>query len=125
MAQISAALEQDVRESAHRAEQLYDAQVSLPRLLSGEATWFGLIQSIDELKCVAPEDHDVVIQVDDVVVLKAYFLAPHSFRFEGIDQRGHRTGVVIHFSQLRARVVYYPKRGPTRVITGFAGGTTA
>lgn len=95
------------------------------RLHSGLFTWLALKRSIDEIARVAPEDHDVVIQVHDVLVLKADFLAPHSFRFQGVDQSGHRTALVIHFSQLDARVVYLPKRGPSRVVTGFADGRGA
>ena len=33
---------------------------------------------------------------------------------------GNQAGIVCHFTQLVARVVYLPKRGPSRVITGFA-----
>ena len=92
------------------------------RFLSGERTWLALQKCVVELERVAPKDHDVLITVDDVVVLEAYFLQPHSFLFKGVNQSGHQTGMVVHFSQLDARVVYLPKRGPARVITGFAGG---
>jgi len=37
----------------------------------------------------------------------------------GYDDAGNNTYVVAHFSQLVTRVVYLPKRGPERVITGF------
>lgn len=94
------------------------------RFLSGERTWQALIKSVEELRRVAPQDHDVLIVTDDIRVIKADFLRPHSFRFEGFDQNGHRTGVVVHFSQLKARVVYLPRRDASvpRVITGFADG---
>jgi hypothetical protein len=48
------------------------------------------------------------------------FIEPHSFSFEGLDQDGHRTWIVIHFSQLHASIVYLPKRGAERVVTGFS-----
>jgi hypothetical protein len=97
------------------------------RFLSGERTWQALIQSVEELTRVAPQDHDVFLVTDDIRVVKADFLRPHSFRFEGIDQHGHRTGIVVHFSQLKARVVYLPKRDTAapRIITGFADGRVA
>ena len=92
------------------------------RFHSGEPTWLALKRSVDELVGRVPQDHDVLLQVSDVSVLKAEFIAPHTFFFEGINQNGHHTGMVIHFSKLDARVVYLPKRGPSRVITGFADG---
>jgi hypothetical protein len=58
-------------------------------------------------------------------VIKARFIEPHTFLFEGINQNGHQTGKVIHFSKLDAQVVFIPKRGPDRVITGFANGRSA
>ena len=90
------------------------------RLLCGDATWAALELAVNNLIISAPQDHDILIQVRDISVLKARFIKPHTFLFEGIDQNGHRTGMVLHFSQVEARVVYLPKRGPDRVITGFA-----
>jgi len=90
------------------------------RYHSGVFTWLALKRAIHDLSKVAPEDHDVVILAQDVIVHHAEFLAPHSFLFQGINQSGHRTSVVIHFSKLDARIAYVPKRGPSRVITGFA-----
>src|SRR2546426_12108946 len=46
---------------------------------SGLFTWVALQRAIRDICRVAPEDHDVVILVDDVVVYNAEFLAPHSF----------------------------------------------
>jgi hypothetical protein len=67
----------------------------------------------------------VLVQCGDVSVIKARFIEPHTFLFEGINQNGHQTGKVIHFSKLDAQVVFIPKRGPDRVITGFANGRSA
>ncbi|MGD0261506.1 MAG: hypothetical protein ABSD29_16955 [Verrucomicrobiota bacterium] len=97
----------------------------LRSMMSGDATWIALKQAVAELTRIAPQDHDVLVQVGDVLVLKARFIEPHAFLFEGINQDGHSTGIVIHFSQLAARVVYLPKRGPSRVITGFSNAASA
>ena len=90
------------------------------RLLSGDATWHALQQAVNQLAAVAPKDHDVLLQVFDIAMLNARYIEPHTFLFEGIDGSGNRTGIVCHFTQLAARVVYLPKRGPSRVVTGFA-----
>jgi hypothetical protein len=44
------------------------AQIELPSLLSGNAVWLALVQSIEEFARIAPQDHDVVVQVHDVIV---------------------------------------------------------
>ena len=97
------------------------------RSLSGERTWTALIQAVNDLKSLAPEDHDVLLTMDDIRITHAEFLPPHSFFFEGIDPHGHETGMVVHFSQVKVRVVYLPKRNPTapRIVTGFADGRAA
>jgi hypothetical protein len=56
----------------------------------------------------------------DLTVLDARFLEPHTFLFEGIGPDNNRGAAVCHFTQVVARVVYLPKRGPDRVITGFS-----
>lgn len=108
-----------------REAEAHHAQVSLPFLLSGDATWCALKQAIEDMTRLAPEDHDILIRVGDICVLQARFVEPHTFLFEGFDQHGLHAGVVIHFSQLHARIVYLPKRGPSRVITGFGNATVA
>jgi|ERR1700722_3688492 len=95
------------------------------RFLSGKPTWLALRRAVDDLVQSAPKDHDVVIQCGDVSVVNARFIEPHTFLFEGINHGGHQTGKVIHFSKLDAQVVFLPKRGPQRVITGFADGRGA
>ena len=93
------------------------------RLSSGDATWVALQQAVNQLVAVAPKDHDVLLQVFDIAMLNARYIEPHAFLFEGLDGAGNRVGIVCHFTQLVARVIYLPKRGPTRVITGFAKAT--
>jgi hypothetical protein len=112
------------RQEVQRESDVAEAQIAMPGLLSGEPTWLALIHSVEDLTRVAPQDHDVFLVTDDIFVLKAEFLRPHSFRFEGLNQDGHRTWVIVHFSQLKARVVYLPKRDAAspRIITGFADG---
>jgi len=87
--------------------------------LSGAATFKALKHAVDELCRLAPDDSDVVILVGDLTVLDARFIEPHTFSFEGRNQDGHPAWTIIHFSQLHARIVYRPKCGPHRVITGF------
>jgi hypothetical protein len=53
-------------------------------------------------------------------VLEARYIEPHTFLFQGVGQDGNRAGIVCHFTQVVAKVVYLPRRGPSRVITGFA-----
>ena len=105
--------------NAFRNAEAQAAQIVVPSLLSGESTWLALACAVKQLTSVAPEDYDVLIQVGDVSVLEARFIEPHTFAFKGLNQEGHQTWAVIHFSQLNARIVYHPKRGPNRRITGF------
>lgn len=88
-------------------------------LLSGAATFAALKEAVEYLVGVAPEDHDVLIAAFDIRVIEVRFLEPHTFLFRGFDQEGNHTSVVVHYSQMVARVVYLPKQGPERVITGF------
>src|SRR6266571_2310263 len=74
----------------------------LSHLLSGQATFDALTSAVQELSRLAPDDCDVLVQVGDIFVLKASFVEPHTFSFEGLNKDGHRTWVVIHFSQLAA-----------------------
>lgn len=94
--------------------------VVLRHLLSGAAIYATLKKAIEDLVRLAPKDHDVWVEAFDVWVLEVRFVEPHTFLLRGFDQDGHHTSVVAHFSQLVARVVYQPQRGPERVITGFA-----
>jgi len=89
------------------------------RFLSGEASWLALQRTTQDLLRVAPPDHDVLILVGDIRVVTVSFIKPHSFVFDGFDGSGHQTSLILHFSRLEARVVYLPKRGPDRVVTGF------
>ena len=88
--------------------------------LSGDAAFSALKKAVDELTSTAPKDYDIVIQAFDLTVRKVRFIKPHIFLFSGVTDEGHDASVVCHFTQLVARVVFFPKRGPSRVITGFA-----
>jgi hypothetical protein len=103
-----------------RAAESQLAQIAFPGLLSGGATWLALKRAVEDLASLAPQDHDILIQVGDLAILEAEFVKPHTFLFQGLNQDGHRTWSVLHFSQLNARIIYLPKRGKQRVITGFS-----
>ncbi|HEY2952857.1 MAG TPA: hypothetical protein VGK40_09755, partial [Verrucomicrobiae bacterium] len=79
----------------------------------------------DELKYSAPKDHDILIQAFDLTVTNVRYAKPHTFHFSGYNSDGHATAIVCHFTQLIARVVFLPKRGRNREITGFSSGTSA
>lgn len=98
-----------------------DDQTNVLRgLMSGAATFEALIKATQELTRLAPDDQDIFVLVDDVDVIQVRFIEPHTFSFEGFKEDGQRAWIVQHFSQLNAKVVYHPKRGTSRVITGFS-----
>lgn len=98
------------------------AQISLPRLLSGEATFLAMKSAVDDLVNRVPQDHDVFIITDNVLVFEARFIEPRTFLFEGLDPDGNRTGIVCHFTQVRARVLSRPKRNETRFVSQISLG---
>lgn len=125
---VPSAFQHMMRHNAERAvkqDAANDAQLLMPSLLSGNCTWLALQRAVDDLVSSAPENHDVLIQVGDISVIDARFIAPHTFIFTGFNHAGHRTGMVMHFSQVCAQVVYLPKRGPDRVVTGFSNESGA
>jgi len=73
--------------------------------------------AVNDLVGRAPQDHDVLIQIGDLAVTEARFIEPHSFLFEGVDQNGHRAGVVCHFTQVIVKVVYRPKQSDERIVS--------
>jgi hypothetical protein len=115
-----ASIHEAQREAGRRMRAAADAQIALPHLLSGDATWEAMQRAINDLVERAPKDHDVLLQAFDLSILNVQFMEPHTFLFEGIDGEGNQAGFVCHFTQVVVRVVYLPKRGPDRVITGFA-----
>jgi hypothetical protein len=105
------------RETARRMRDAAEAQIVMPHLLSGEATFIAMKRAVDDLVSRAPQDHDIFILMDDFTVIEARFIQPHTFLFEGFDQSGHRAGMVCHFSQIKVRVIYQPKRDETRIVS--------
>jgi hypothetical protein len=89
-------------------------------LLSGDATWAALQSAVAHLVSLAPQDYDVLLQIFDLAVLEARYIEPHTFLFKGVGQDGNQAGIVCHFTQVVARVIYLPKKGQSRVVTGFA-----
>ena len=75
------------------------------RLLSGRATFEALKKAVDEISRVAPQDHDVLIEVFDIPVSEVGFTEPHTLLLGGVDKDGHRTIIVAHYSQLVAKVI--------------------
>jgi hypothetical protein len=88
--------------------------------LSGEAAFIALKKAVDELANSAPEDHDVLVQAFNLSVNQIRYVDPHTLIFTGFDANGNAASAVCHYSQLVAHVVYLPKRGKDRVVTGFA-----
>lgn len=76
-------------------------------------------KAVQDLAGRAPAEHDVLIHALGINVLKAGFIQPHAIWFSGYDDNGHEASVIAHFSQVVARVIYLPKKGPERVLTGF------
>ncbi len=108
------------REKSLRQKAAGEAQAAMPDLLSGKSSFIALKQAVDELAGSAPHDHDVIIEAFNLAVSKVVYIEPHTLVFRGQNQQGHNASVICHFSQLIARVVYRPKRGDARIVTGFS-----
>ena len=108
------------REKAIRKRNAEEAQAILPALLSGEASFAALRRAVEELAASVPADHDILIEAFGLTVTSVTYIPPHMLVFRGTNQEGNNTFAICHFSQLVAKVVYRPKQGPNRVITGFA-----
>ena len=89
-------------------------------LMSGDATFVALKNAVEEIKRLAPEDHDVIVQAFNIIVTEVRFIEPHTILLCGFNQKGDHASVVAHFSQMVAHVLYFPKRGSKRVVTGFS-----
>jgi len=98
-----------------------DMQVAaMNHLMGGAATFYALQKAVNDLVGSAPKDHDIIIHAFNISVEEVFFLKPHTMLFRGFDQEGNHTSVVVHYSQMVAHVVYRPKTGPKRIITGFS-----
>ena len=110
--------------SARRKDEVREAQLALPHLMSGKAMFLALSHAVDEIKSSAPQDHDVLIQVGDLIVTELSFIKPYAFLLKGLDEKGHNAAIVCHFTQLSARIFQRRQRGAnrlvSRVIQGFA-----
>jgi hypothetical protein len=89
-------------------------------LLRGDSLYDALTEAVRDLTDQAPAEHDILVEAFGIYVTKIGFIEPHAFLLSGYDDSGNETSVVAHFSQLITRVVYLPKKGLDRVITGFA-----
>ena len=92
----------------------------LSHWLSGNAAFIALKQAVNEIVARAPKDNDVLVHAFNISVREISYIEPHTFLFSGFNQDGHDTSVVAHFSQVVAHIVYLPKKGPERIITGFS-----
>lgn len=84
-----------------------------------EVTFNALKQAVIELATSAPKDHDVLIKAFDLSVYEVRYLEPHTLMFRGVNSQGLDTFAIAHYTQLVAHVIYLPKRGNERVVTGF------
>jgi hypothetical protein len=96
-----------------------EAMEKVQNLMTGVATFNALRVAADQIAQAAPADDDVVIEAFGIVVTNVSFAQPHMLLLGGRDKDGNTTIVVAHYSQIVARVVYQPKQGPERIITGF------
>lgn len=108
-----------MEETARRNLAATQAQIVVPNLLSGYATWDAMKSAVEQLRRAAPKDHDVVLKVSDVTIIEAYFIEPHAFLFEGFNNVGEHSWIGLHFSQLVFAVIHRPKTKPEPFITGF------
>jgi hypothetical protein len=105
---------------SHEAMALREQTDAMRGILSGHSTFLALQRAINELSKSAPPEHDVVIAAFNLSVTQVRYIEPHAFIFEGFDDEGHAAFATCHFSQLVAHVIYIPKRGPEKIITGFS-----
>jgi len=90
------------------------------RLNSGDSLFAAMIKAVEELVKAAPPEHDILVEALGVYVTNVEFMEPHTFLFHGHDNNGNKTSAVAHYSQVVCRVVYAPKRGPEKILTGFS-----
>lgn len=93
---------------------------TIKHLMSGDATYSALQDAINRILDIASKDHDVVIEAFGIFVTDVRFHSPHTFIFNGLNEKNEKTSVVVHYSQIIARIAYKPKSGAKRIITGFS-----
>lgn len=116
----------------HPSDLIRDLIASMPRTpkipeikhfshwLRGDAAFIALKEAVDELVASAPEDYDMLVQAFNISIGEIKYIEPHTCLFSGFNYEGHHTAVVAHYSQVVTHIVYLPKRGPERIITGFS-----
>jgi len=89
-------------------------------LHSGQASLKALTEIVDELTKTAPEDHDIALITDNgLQVFDVRYFEPHTFVLCAHDQERHAVYEVLHYSQLRVRIIHAPKKLPERRVIGF------
>jgi hypothetical protein len=100
------------REASHR-EFLSDTAESLQSLLDGSGTYAAIQDTVKNLRELAPEDHDTLIASCGLIIDEVGFKHPHTIVLGGMDERGDRSSIVAHFTQIMLKVVYLPRAGRT------------
>jgi len=128
MIQANMRLQNFLQEQHAIQQHVEDSQIALPSLLSGSPTFHAIKSAVDEFVRLAPDDCDVLVLMDEILLTEIRFIEPHTFLCEGFDQNGHDTRVILHFSRVLLRVIHRPKlsddRKVSRVIKGFADHKT-
>lgn len=92
-------------------------------LHSGQASLKALTKVVDEQTQAAPEDHDIALIADNgLKVFDVRYFEPHTFVLCAHDEEGDAVYEVLHYSQLRVRIIHTPKKLPKRRVIGFRMG---
>lgn len=74
--------------------------------LSGEASYKALAQIKNKLADSAPEDKCRILITDSATIVRDIrYFEPHTFVISGHDQQGNTVNEILHYSQLRLRVI--------------------
>jgi hypothetical protein len=96
------------REAKHR-NFLSDTAERLQSLLDGSGTFAAIQNTVQNLRELAPADHDTLIVANGLIVDEVGFKNPHTIVLGGLDQVGNRSSIVAHFTQIMIKVVYLPR----------------
>lgn len=99
---------------------LAPSELAISKANGAQLSQLRVTPAVDELVACAPKDHAVLIQAFNITAREIRYIEPHTFLFSGFNHEGHHTAVVAHYSQVVAHIVYLPKQGSERVITGFS-----
>lgn len=87
---------------------------------SGEASFKALTQIKQELATSATENNCRILITDlGTIVSHIRYFDPHTFLISGHDYQGNAVDEVLHYSQLRIRVIQKPEEVPASRPIGF------